>query len=66
MALPFLTSALDGGEWLASRPCRFIPWEGASGTHWIGGWGDPEPVWTPWKREKTLPLPGIDYRPCSP
>jgi hypothetical protein len=21
----FLTSALDGGEWSASRPCRFIP-----------------------------------------
>jgi hypothetical protein len=22
---PFLTSALDGGEWLASRPGRFTP-----------------------------------------
>jgi hypothetical protein len=21
----FLNSALDGGEWLASRPCRLIP-----------------------------------------
>jgi hypothetical protein len=30
---PFLTSAQDGGEWSASRPCHFIP-----GTHWIGGW----------------------------
>jgi len=29
----FLTSALDGDEWLASRPGRFTP-----GTHWIGGW----------------------------
>jgi hypothetical protein len=29
----FLTSALAGGEWSASRPCRFTP-----GTHWIGGW----------------------------
>jgi hypothetical protein len=28
-----LTSALDGGEWSASRPR-----ERASGTHWIGGW----------------------------
>jgi hypothetical protein len=26
-----LTSALVGGEWLASRPGRFTP-----GTHWIG------------------------------
>jgi hypothetical protein len=33
-----LTSALDGGEWSASRPGRFTPWERAPGTHWIGGW----------------------------
>jgi hypothetical protein len=33
-----LTSALDGGEWSASLPGRFIPREGASGTRWIGGW----------------------------
>jgi hypothetical protein len=24
----------------ASRPGRFTPEEGASGTHWIGGWVD--------------------------
>jgi hypothetical protein len=29
---------LDGGEWSASRPDRFIPRERAPGTHWIGGW----------------------------
>jgi hypothetical protein len=33
-----LTSALDGGEWSASRPGRFTPRERASGTHWKGGW----------------------------
>jgi len=33
-----LTSALDGGEWSASRPVRFTPRERAPGTHWIGGW----------------------------
>jgi hypothetical protein len=33
-----LTSALDGGEWSASRPGRFTPRERATGTHWIGGW----------------------------
>jgi hypothetical protein len=33
----FLTSALDGGEWSASRPGRFIPRERAPGTPWIGG-----------------------------
>jgi hypothetical protein len=33
----FLTSALHGGEWARSRLNRFTPWEGAPGTHWIGG-----------------------------
>jgi hypothetical protein len=33
-----LTSALDGGEWSASRPGRFTPRERAPGTHCIGGW----------------------------
>jgi hypothetical protein len=33
-----VTSALDGGEWSASRPARFTPKERAPGTHWIGGW----------------------------
>jgi hypothetical protein len=34
----FLTSALVGGEWLASRLGRFNPGEKAPVTHWIGGW----------------------------
>jgi hypothetical protein len=33
-----LTSALDGGEWTASRPGRFTPREIAPVTHWIRGW----------------------------
>jgi hypothetical protein len=37
----FLTSALDGGEWSASRPFRFTPGKRAPGTHWIGGWVGP-------------------------
>jgi hypothetical protein len=37
-----LTSALDGGEWSASRPGRFTPRERAPGTHWIRGWVGPE------------------------
>jgi hypothetical protein len=32
----FLTSALVGGEWSASRPDRFIPKDRAPVTHWIG------------------------------
>jgi hypothetical protein len=36
-----LISALDGGEWSASRPAPFTPRERAPGTHWIGGWVGP-------------------------
>jgi hypothetical protein len=31
------TSALDGGEWSASRPGRFTARERAAGTLWLGG-----------------------------
>jgi hypothetical protein len=41
IAPPFLTSALDGWEWSASRTGRFTPGETASGTHWIESWVDP-------------------------
>jgi hypothetical protein len=38
----FLTSALEGGEWSASRPGRALPpGERALGTHCIGGWVGP-------------------------
>jgi hypothetical protein len=38
----FSTSALDGGEWSASRPGRaFTPRERTHGTHWKGGWVGP-------------------------
>jgi hypothetical protein len=37
----FLTSALDGGEWSASRLGRFTPGETAPCTRWIGSWMDP-------------------------
>jgi hypothetical protein len=36
-----LTSALNEGEWSASRPGRFTPSEIDPGTHWIGGWMGP-------------------------
>jgi hypothetical protein len=41
MSLPFLTFALDGAKWLASRPGRFALGEIAPGTHWIGGFVGP-------------------------
>jgi hypothetical protein len=33
----FLTLKLVGGEWSASRPCRFNPGEKPPGTQWTGG-----------------------------
>jgi hypothetical protein len=39
-----LTSALDWGEWSASRPARFTHRERAPGTHWIGGLTGPRAV----------------------
>jgi hypothetical protein len=32
-----LTSALDGGEWSASRPGRFTSGEATTDAHWMGG-----------------------------
>jgi hypothetical protein len=56
----FTTSALDGGEWSVSRPCRALPPENG-GPVPIGqeaGWA-PEPVWTQMLQEKSsLPAPG--------
>jgi len=36
-----LTSALDSGDWSASRPSRFTPGKGAPGTHWKRNWIGP-------------------------
>jgi hypothetical protein len=52
IAPPFLTSALGGGEWPASRPFRFNAGERFSVTHWIGGWVGPT-VWTQWRRKNS-------------
>jgi hypothetical protein len=37
-ATHYLTLAVGGGEWSASRPGRFTPREGGHGTHWLGDW----------------------------
>jgi len=48
----FLISALDGGEWLASRLGRCT-----HGTHrTVGRVGTREPVWTMWRWEKPSSL----------
>jgi hypothetical protein len=65
IAPPFLTSALDGGEWSASRPCHFTPGERAPGTHCIGGWVGPRTGLDDVERRKILPPPGLELRPLG-
>jgi hypothetical protein len=61
----FLTSALVGGEWSASRAFHFIPEERAPGTHWIGGSVDPRAGLDDLEDRKFLTLPGLELRPLS-
>jgi hypothetical protein len=63
----FLTSALVGGEWSASRHCRFTPGQIATGTHCIGVWMDPRAGLNDVEKRKFLTLPGLELRPlCRP
>jgi hypothetical protein len=62
IAPPFLTSALVGREWSASRPCRFNPGVIALGTHWIGGWVDPRVGLDDVEKRKFLSLSGLELR----
>jgi hypothetical protein len=41
IAPPFLTSALNGGDWSDSLPGHFIPSEKASDTLYTGSWVGP-------------------------
>jgi hypothetical protein len=51
----FLTSALVGGEWSASRPDSFTPGENPPvPIGYEAGWA-PEPVWTTWGGESSWP-----------
>jgi hypothetical protein len=60
-----LTSALDGGEWSASRPGRFTPGERAPGTHWIGGWVGRRAVLDAVVKRK-IPSPRRESNPRTP
>jgi hypothetical protein len=53
----FLTSALVGGEWSASRPGRFIP-----GTHCIGDWVGPRACLDHTENRKFSFVPGLELR----
>jgi hypothetical protein len=70
VAPPFLTSALDGGEWSASRPSRFTSGERALGTRWLGGWVGPRAGLVSVEKRKTSCLcwernPRCPSRRCS-
>jgi hypothetical protein len=56
----FLTSALDGGEWSASRPGCALPLEKGSLVPTVQetGWA-PEPVWTQRVEEKSSASVGV-------
>jgi hypothetical protein len=63
----FFTSAVIGGEWLASRPGRYTPGERAPGTHWIEGWVGLRVDLGIVEKRKFLTLPGPELRPlCRP
>jgi hypothetical protein len=55
----FLTSELGGGEWSASRPCRFTPGGKAPSTHRIGCWVDPRADLDDMEKRKFFPPPGL-------
>jgi hypothetical protein len=65
IASPFLTSALDGVEWSASRPGRNIPGETARVTHWIGGWVGLRVGLDAMEKRKILPLSETEQRLSS-
>jgi hypothetical protein len=59
-----LTSALDRGEWSASRPGHFTPRERGPGTQLIGGWVGPRAGLGVVKRK--IPNPRRESNPRTP
>jgi len=64
----FLTSALDGGEWLASRHNSFTLGVRTHVTHWIGGWVGSRTGLDDVARTKipSIPMPDIESWSSSP
>jgi hypothetical protein len=56
----FLTLALVGGEWSASRSSRFTPGDRYPSTHCIGGWMGPRTGLDDVEKRKFLTLPGLE------
>jgi hypothetical protein len=62
IAPSFLNSASDGGEWSASRTCRFTQAkQSAVPNLQEAGWAT-EPVWELWRRKISCPLTEIEPR----
>jgi hypothetical protein len=61
----FLTSALVGVEWSASRTGHFTPGERDPGAHWIGGWVDPRASVDDMEERKFLILLGLELWPLG-
>jgi hypothetical protein len=61
----FLTSALAGSVWSASRPCRFTPGEKAPDTHRTGGWVGLRARPDDLENRIFLTLPGLELRPLG-
>jgi hypothetical protein len=60
----FLTSAVAGGEWSASRSCRFTPGERSPGTNLIG-WVGPRAGLDDVEKRNFSTLPGLELRPLG-
>jgi hypothetical protein len=60
-----VTSALEGGEWSASRPGRFTLRERSPVTHWVGGWVSPRAGLAAVVKKK-IPSPCRDSNPIQP
>jgi hypothetical protein len=56
----FVPPALVGGEWSASRHCRFISGERANGTRWIGSWVGPRAGLENVEKRKFLTQQGLE------
>jgi len=61
----FLTSALNAGDWSATRPGRFTAGERTAGIHWLGSRIGRRTGLDAEVKRKNLPLPGIESRSSS-
>jgi hypothetical protein len=61
----FLSFALHGGEWSASRLGHLTAGERAPGTHWIGGWVGRNVYLDAVPKRKRIPTPAGNRTPVA-